>query len=1149
MHFLHSSRNLALLALGAGWVAGGCSSGSGASSSGSDVQFAIESISVLQGQEWKINRPIDIRFSKEVDFSTVNMNTIRISDTLGNAATGVFSQPKKPATDIVDKNVVRFQPNCPTEDDFSDAGFLPGTQYRIAVFGSGGNTVHSTDGDSLQQGTLVDFQTPAGDNPLTLFIDTVPGPPAIRLRGVSGVSSTDENATAAEIGGQLVYFTLVSQQGRLPAGFKVPLNHYSIAENRVSVILQFNQPVSPKSDNISSDLLAFEYLDGGTWKEMQTLVDLIANCTETGAAVRVTPLGILPQGAELRMNMRLGFADLTGDQTTANITNFARMDSAQEGDENPLFEDVTNPAADELLEGFVLAGDEPGSLEDTQAGFAVPLAHWGNGHLDASFDFSGTGGPGGNFDWMVPEGADVILNTLSDTIVGGEDFIPETSQAVINGVVDVRNFWVPETSTLIIQGPNPCTILASGWVKVEGEISVRGTDSPGVIQFNNTSTPEEGAPGQAGGGDGGDGSYLTNQSTPRGGRGNGAFNAANGGGQGGETSYANTGKNDRRGSGGGGGRFGPDIMYDFNGELALCHTLVGLDAEPGAPGGPGGLGAESQSERAQGGEIGPGPFVDESSSNDFYGRMLTASGEVVLGELPRVWGGSGGGGGGDAVNSDSFPLVPWNPQGDEKGCGGGGGGGGLRILAVGPIDVGRDDGLAGIPGSIAVDGGDGGAGENTNYFDRVGGGSGGGSAGHLVLSSADKIVVWGIAQNSAGWYRDDPIQSTHRARPLSALGGQGGAGNQSWGGANENGPTTWLCDAVPNSHLINNNQPPKSGGTGCYQAFPDKNDPSGFPVTGAGGDGGPGIIQLHVEDPATDLPFPDVLDFGILNYEQGMDVTPACAPPPLGWKAPGEAPDLMIPFFGRRSAAQTKWIPLGLARAAVGGTQSVTLRFEGTDAAGDIPHDGSLVEQLPPILGPDDLGTVGNPPFLSDAGFTMVFDASGLAGADDVYKENTQLLRDFSVKLEDSANADNYHLFSIASATYESGTDRLSVHIDASEDPMSSFGAAGQIEVSLVPHFVRVVTSGLLDQYPEETAIRILFDATVIDPVNGGPSETLSYSAINGSLTPDIDDLNDAQFWDFVRVQMLFDLSTSGDPVNLTSPRPGLDLARFAFRF
>ena len=71
--------SFALALLLAGLVSG-CSGGSGASSAQTESDFAIESINVLSGQEWKINRPIDITFNEDVDFSTVSFNTIRIVD-------------------------------------------------------------------------------------------------------------------------------------------------------------------------------------------------------------------------------------------------------------------------------------------------------------------------------------------------------------------------------------------------------------------------------------------------------------------------------------------------------------------------------------------------------------------------------------------------------------------------------------------------------------------------------------------------------------------------------------------------------------------------------------------------------------------------------------------------------------------------------------------------------------------------------------------------------------------------------------------------------------------------------------------------------------------------------------------------------------
>jgi len=1123
-----------------------CSGGSssGASSSG----FKVTGIGVKSGQEWKLNRPIDITFNRDVDFSTVSLNTIRVSDQQGNGATGFFTRPSD-ASGNPDPRRIRFQPACPTKEDNSDAGLQPYGNYVLSVLGSkvGGLTVRSTAGDVLFEGKLVTFHTPNTDDPLQLFLDTVPGPPAVRLRGRGGVDLDDPAATHAEVGGLPVYFDLDpgTQEGRLPAGFEVPLNHYSIPENRLAVMLHFNQPVVATDANLNSSLLRLEYFNGVAWTAMQTRVQLIENCTATGATVRLTPAGIVPQGSQLRTIVKAGFADLTGDATTADRTAFGLMDSVDAGGANPLFPGVSNPEADGVLVGFTLGGDDFASLEDSTAAFEVPAADWGGGQLQASFAFGGTGGPKGTFDWHIPPGTELVLDTLNDTIVGGENGVPETTQAVINGVVDIRNLVIPASSRLIVVGPNTCTILASGSVLIQGEISVRGSNSPGVGTLNTTNQPELGAKGQAGGGDGGTASFLTNQSTPRGGRGNGAFNTPNGGGEGGETSYANTGKFDRRGAGGGGGRFGLDVFYDHDGnpsnELVRCQTLVGLDAELGAKGGPFGQGAVSQAIgiRARGGDIGPGPFKDSHDDNNFFGVMLTISGDLITGELDKTFSGAGGGAGGDAVNDDVFPLTPWSAAGDEKGSGGGGGAGGLKILAIGPIQIGDGSG----PGSIAAEGGDGGAGENTGWFDRVGSGSGGGSGGHIVLSSAAEIVIWGKAPSAEFWYTDDINAFQHDPRPISALGGGGGAGNDNRGGANEVGPTNWFCDRVPfeNFDPYTSGVPPMDNT--CWTSLPDISDPDGGPVVGAGGDGSPGIIQFHVEDPATRLRFPTLeLEQGT-NYGNGLDVTPCCAPPPLGWHTPNGAVDNMIPFFGRLSRSQSRWIALGLARIDPGSTDDqVVLRFEGTDASGNVPHDGSTVDQLPPIVGPDPLGASGSPPFIGTDGRTLVFDASEFSGQDLMLKDNPQLLLDYSVQLEETGVPTNFQRFQITAAEYDGSNDWLVTHVDANGPDLGKF-QAGSIDASLVPHFLRLLTSGIADAYPSDTGVKVRFDATKIDPLTGLPDEVGAFG-----FTADIADLN-SDAWDFVRFQVEFDLDTDSTGVDITTPRPGLDILRIDFGF
>jgi len=662
------------------------------------------------------------------------------------------------------------------------------------------------------------------------------------------------------------------------------------------------------------------------------------------------------------------------------------------------------------------------------------------------------------------------------------------------------------------------------------------------VTLNTTNQPESGAKGNAGGGDGGVGSFLTSQSTPRGGRGLGAFNVTNGGGEGGETSYNNLIADDRRPGGGGGGRLGADVYYDHDNDLGnglvRCQTLMGLDAEYGCMGGAGGLGAENQSMRAQGGRIGPDPFVDSSDENNFLGTMLTAAGDLITGELSQTWAGSGGGAGGDAVNSDTFPLEPFLNSGDEKGSGGGGAGGGLKILAIGPIQVGD----ANFTGTISAAGGDGGAGENILGFDRIGGGSGGGSGGHIVLSSAAQIVIWGKAQESGFWYTDDPTLTAHFPRTISAVGGQSGAGRGNRGGANDNGAAPWPCVSIPFAFFEGfSNVPPLENA--CYFSLPDFADKEGGPVMGSGGDGGPGIIQFHVEDPATRLRFPTLEAEQGTNYGNGLDVTPACAPPPLGWHTPFDPVDNMIPFFGRLSRSQSRWIALGLARVNPGGSaDQVALRFEGTEANGTVPHDGSTVDQLPPIVGPDPLGSPGSPPFLGGDGRTLTFDASGLAGQDLMLKANPQLLLDYSVQLEETGDPTNFERFRIAAAEYDAGNDRLVTHVDANGPELTKFQAAS-IDAGLVPHFLRLVTNGIMDAYSSDTGVKVRFDATKVDPLTGLPDEFGTHG-----FTPDITDLN-ADAWDFFRFQVEFDLDTDSTGVEFTTPRPGLSILRIDFGF
>ena len=348
-------------------------------------------------------------------------------------------------------------------------------------------------------------------------------------------------------------------------------------------------------------------------------------------------------------------------------------------------------------------------------------------------------------DWTIPAGLTVQYDTE-------------------NGPVAVDRLTIEPGATLEIVGPRAFRLLARDSLHIAGTLDFSGQDNRGVSTLGTANIPEPGAAGGPGGLAGGVGSHQTSQSTARGGPGLGwdPQLPIDEGGRGGETSYSNAGREFRRAAGGGGGVFGPDRPSEASGGLR------GLVAMPGFEGGPPpGLGAESQSTTAQGGDVGVSTrFLDGDPDNDFWGRKRTERG-ILRGELGAPIGGAGGGAGGDAVNSDSFPLIPFVPTGDEKGAGGGGGGGLGSLLANRIVIEGA--------GQILANGGSGGGGENTVFFDRVGGGSGGGSGG-MILIHARLFDFRDAAINALQAVGGRGGQGADNAFDVTGAGGDGGPG-------------------------------------------------------------------------------------------------------------------------------------------------------------------------------------------------------------------------------------------------------------------------------------------------------------------------------------------------------------------------------------
>lgn len=1074
--------------------------------------FRVEDLGVSPGQTWRINRPIAITFSRAVAFETVNLNTIHVARLDGSPALGSF------LLDVEDPRRVLFLPVCPTRPDYSDAGLQPGgISYRILIPGADSSsvTVRSSDGLALSEGRTVVFQTPASTIPSQIFMDPVQGPPNVRLRQEPG-----QVGTRLVIGGDVasaVYFARDDQGvGRLEGGLAVPLNLYSRPESRVEVLVEFDQPLNPSVENISSTRLRLQFdadpsAGNQSWTPLTTRVELLANCTTSGATVRLTPIGLLPQGRDLRVFVGAELEDLVGDRNILPLVDVACMtsDFFQDDQGSPI--DYT----DEIREEFLLGGSDLGSIEDTEVVFDGPAAKWSGGRLSAAFGFSGTGGPGGNFDFHIPPNTEFSFDTVATLVTGGPGGFPVAQQLVLGGRLDVRNLVIPATSTLRVQGPNPATILASGYVEIRGKIVANGNLGRSIATVATPHLPEAGGSGQGGGGRGGTGSFITTGPTPRGGTGRGAFDVIGLGGEGGESGYeVETGTppgHRRRAGGGGGGSLGHDQVLPTG---CPDQGLVGLDAEDGFPGS---LIAFSAVRIGQtmpwGGRTSPKPFVNESDTpleraDDFFGVKIadfgTATERLVRGELPRPWAGAGGGAGGDSIDTEVYPPPTFNFLKNNKGAGGGGGGGSLQIQALGPI-------IFHATGRIEARGGWGGRGESYITGQAVGGGSGGGSGGHIILQTASVLDLSRLAPGTPA---------------ILARGGQGGSGPGNAGGAAEHGEGPHFQDSI---HVGGPEDNPFSA-SGCPTTQPF--------VRNAGGDGGPGLVQIHVSSIGSDILYPggDVNTLGAISK-----------PAPVGFEwngSSGRWVDHLLPEFGSISRAQSKWIPLGELSSAPGTSEPDPIRFSfaGTDPlTGRVLVQGQGIPPLSPVLAPGGrLEEPGLPRLVPGDPRTVELSGADLAFEHAFYRDNPSLLKRF--RLEVASEGVPTLEFDVAAAKYDALTDVFALTIAGSDLP--GFGT-----VVLRPRYFSIETGGQASFLPVDASVRVQFQATTQSPA-GGPDEGGVYPGLD-LWSNDISQLTNAPgglngSFRFLRFRISFDI---GSDLNFDTPRPSLEFLRVPFRF
>ena len=644
-----------------------------------------------------LNESVRITFSNPIDLATANFNSVAflVRDSNGNplseSVVGTFRHGKNDEGQT-DTRILEFVPKLPENDEFTDGGLRPGRQYILSLVNASNPaapTVRDSDGREISVNTTIRgmaFTTASGSTPTELFLDYQVGGPQ--------VASVD---VTPRFGG----LVSLNDLGGVPVEFSVSFNQ---TLNPTSSNLPVRQSVAPINGNARRKGKIFlEYDDPelGDNQWIRAEVELPVNSL-VNSVVTLRPDGVLPNDAEIRVIVENDLEDISGESNIRN-PNFQRVVGSFRTEKRHALQ------FDAIVFDF-----ENSELSDPEAAFRDPVADISNGELRASFDFEGIETPL-NFE---PNSATNVLSTDFTQLVPSNGLPFD----VAGGIFRINDVHIKEGVTVQGVGSNPMVWLASGDFRVDGTLHVNGGPGAQVDTLNGANFPTAGGQGVCTGGNGGVGSPLTSNTSVKGEDGYGPFQRPGLGGKGGDSSC---GSQSNSFFGAGGWRWKPRRSRRVDLDFVATY-----DADTSASG-RGGTG-QATSGAIPGGDPMESIFTDDNDDNNFWGRTLDASGQVLIGELQSPRGGGGGGGGGDR-SPDPSCSTGNNFFNDEKGGGGGGGAGVLIIKALGTVTVGPN-------GTISANGGFGGGGEDAGGCRQ--GGGGGGGAGGMVIIEASKIVLY-----------------------------------------------------------------------------------------------------------------------------------------------------------------------------------------------------------------------------------------------------------------------------------------------------------------------------------------------------------------------------------------------------------------------
>ena len=313
------------------------------------------------------------------------------------------------------------------------------------------------------------------------------------------------------------------------------------------------------------------------------------------------------------------------------------------------------------------------------------------------------------------------------------------------------------------------------------------------------------------------------------------------------------------------------------------------------------------------------------------------------------------------------------------------------------------------------------------------------------------------------------------------------------------------------------------------------------------------MIQIHVPDPTKEPGTAPPADILVPAAALGaFDVLDQITSPPAY---------VMIPTFGKRSKARSKWISIGNGDQKPSGTQSqVKFLFGGIDpVTGQIQTVGSSVADRPPLLTIDDPGASTTARILP-GGFTLELTGAALnairAGttsgiSNDVYLRTPALLADCAVRMRIKENDRQLRGLLDRAGVLRRGSARARRRGPASDGrrlrPLTAFnstGADGTTGFQLMPRFFQVITNG----------IRTL-SSTLREPALPGGARQRHQAPDEGNLLQDwtsgITDFNDkpAGALQFFRYEVEFDLDKNNQGITAETEPVTLDFLKLPFVF